>query len=346
MRNYDATHVYYFGNEKRCYNYKGLVELIEQWHTQHHIRYTPVPTYVHGDVNLFHWMFMFARDRERFIEFYNATRIEFFSDESVSVFDDIRCELQPRMLAYFLDALHDLHAPPGEKRLRAPNAHQYMLESDFSKCNTDVDGINAALNESAQQYRAERRRSKRRRMARFVKDVETPRSSARDEQDADVDAAASCDDEYVVPTKPVRRSECNVVQWKRHQVQARKELHSAVLGFNFAAVRYIVERWRNQSEQEQLLDFAAVEWALRRICKQLLPMAAAKAQAARQNGLAMIDMLFECFSSLHLCKSLVQYTDGEVSCMREHLRNIVATLPHRADIAQHVLQIKCECTAV
>jgi hypothetical protein len=336
--------------ETRHYDGDGLFELITTWHRYRNRRYMPVPLLLPANFNIFFWMFMFADEEQRFHDFYEKTRMEFFDDESVSVFADIRCELRPHMLAYFLHAMHDfftrdLHK---ERIFAATHAHLFLsYESQPAADNGENDEQQETLEEK-QERRDARRRSKRRRIVRFAMVA----SRAAAEKDVATTATTSattmidaCDDDDNVgdagPQRPVRRSECNVVQWKRHQVQARKELHRAVLEYDFADVQRIVERWHSQSQQERLLDFGAVEWALRRICKQLLPMAEAKAQLARQNGIAMIDTLMECFSSMHLCQSLLDY-NGE-TCMRQHLRNIVAALPHRADIDRHVAQMKCEC---
>lgn len=139
-----------------------------------------------------------------------------------------------------------------------------------------------------------------------------------------------------------RRNQFSAVQWKRLQVVARKQLHRAVLEYDFAAVQRIADNWCAESEDERRLDFDAVEWALRRLCKQLLPMAPAKAETARANSLAMIDTLFECFRPMRLCRAARRF--GGTKCMRQHLNNIVASVPNRFDIAQHLLRVVCDCS--
>lgn len=321
-------------------NMHALNRLVDEWIKCSGMRLYPIPSSEIANMNFTSLKFGCDQTAEwrcaQFENFYIKTRIEFYMDETLSTYHDALYELQPKMEAY----------------VRTKMLEQWQTRPDTTSCKAIVTEFTEEELQNRTEFlnqeqttifcEEEKRRSKRhcvlaRKMPHIAtthieeivstqKIVEQPKPSILE-----------------APLAKVKRSSLNAIQWKRHQVSARKQLHRAVLKYDFKAVQHIATVWQAENFEERRLDFDAIEWALRRICKQLLPMAAARAEIARANSLLMIDMLFECFQSMRLCRNCKRFGTGNVTCMVEHLGNIVATQPDRDDIAQHLKHVVCDC---
>lgn len=319
----------------------ALHRILDYWMKLHDFRIHPLPTELLCDPYHMLSKFGYGRPAETkfllFEKFYKETRIDFFMDETLSTHKDALFELQPHMLDYFLKKLHEIASkkncifflPPVIKEFTEEELQERLAKKD------DLEQLEQILKEEEEEE--EKRRSKRKCV---LKRTSVTTSTSPVEQ---------CDWKTITRIVPVpilkgKRCNFNSIQWKRQQVTARKQLHRAVLAHDFDAVKRIAARCLEEEDDERRLDFDAIEWALRRLCKQLLPMAAAKAQIAREESIVMIDTIFESFRPLNLCRSCERF-GGSVKCMCDHLVNVVSVLPERDDIARHLFKIKCECRA-
>ena len=261
-----------------------------------------------------------------FDEFYDKTRVKFFLDESKSTYRDALYELQPHMLKFFLDEVDTYFLPPAYGKPIIVELDEEWWNDWQKKCKEitqeEEDNLFGAAQENLLAIEKERLR-KSKRLCVLQREHAPLQPKRRKVEEICVESKR----------KP-RKSNFNCVQWKHLQVQARKQLHEAVLSFDFAYVKLIAKEWEEESAEERRLDVDAIEWAFRRICKQLLPHSAEKETAMRENGIRMIETLFECFSSMSLCKP---------KCMRLHIINICRDLENRSDIISHMLQYKCSC---
>lgn len=264
-----------------------------------------------------------------FDTFYDHTRTLFFLDENSSTYADSLFELQPHMLEYFQ---RELDAYFFRTRVLARPMMIPLDESWFfqwlQRFHATPSGDQAIFVTNYSALERERQRKSKRLCVLQQREqiVEQPKKRK---------LQAICDETpALLPLSKPKKTNFNCVQWKHLQVQARKQLHEAVLFYRFSHVRLIAAEWQKESEHERRLDIDAVEWAFRRICKQILPLAAEKEIAMRRNSLQMIDTLFECFASMQLCKK---------TCMKKHIIDICRNLDHRKDIVEHMMQFKCSC---
>jgi len=262
-------------------------------------------------------------ERDEFDHFYDATRIKFFQDETQSTYLDALFELRPHMLDYFVDQIVPYLSPKPVYE----EPYFFQVDDDFiEKWNARKAEEELNLTEAEQERQ---RRSKR--LCVLQKSFSAPEAKRkREEFMDDIIDPNTCASTMRKPKK----SNFNAVQWKHLQVQARKQLHEAVLSFDFKFVTIIANEWLKESEEERRLDIDAIEWAFRRICKQLLPHSAEKEAIARQNSIKMIETLFECFRSMRLCSKF---------CMRKHIIDICRDLGTRDDILHHMTNFRCSC---
>ena len=264
-----------------------------------------------------------------FDSFYDKTRTLFFLDEEKSTFQDALYELQPNMFEFFI---HEMDAWFLRAQIGRPimfELDEYWFHAWLQRFNTLTTGDQQVYKSFSAIERERQRKSQRscvlQRREIFIQEPKKRKLLENCELAPQVSDSSSI--------KP-KKLNYNCVQWKHLQVQARKQLHDSVLSYRFSHVRHIAKEWERESEQERRLDINAIEWAFRRICKQLLPLAAEKEIAMRENSLKMIDTLFESFSLMGLCKN---------NCMRKHIIDICRSLDHRKDIIDHMMQYKCSC---
>ena len=249
-------------------------------------------------------------------------------------------ELQPAMLKYFYDAMDAHFVPPGYAKpvIIDIDEEWWQIWLQSNKSITDEEAANllalAQQNFSDEQNLEIAGRERLRKSKRLCVLQKTNSATGAKKRKLHDESFDEKDDLIFNPVRKPRKNNFNSVQWKHLQVQARKQLHEAVLSFDFAFVKMIASEWEKESEQERRLDSDAIEWAFRRICKQLLPHSAEKEILMRQNGIKMIETLFDCFKSMNLCKS---------NCMRLHIIGICRSLDSRQDILTHMMQYRCSC---
>lgn len=284
-----------------------------------------------GDVGFF--------EKKAFDEFYDRTRTKFFEDETKSTFRDALYELQPEMFEYFIKEMDASFQPPGypkpvileidDEWLRNYNEKRKKIDAEEERHLLDAARQN---HENSLQLVEQERQRRSKRLCVVQRALSAPvYISTKKRKVEDIIVVA---DEPNAPARKPRKSNFNSIQWKHLQVQARKQLHEAVLSYDFPYVQLIASEWEKESDEERRLDIDALEWAFRRICKQLLPHAAEKEANMRKNAIAMIEKLFECFRSMKLC---------ERECMRLHIISICREVGNRSDIISHMMAYRCSC---
>jgi len=143
------------------------------------------------------------------------------------------------------------------------------------------------------------------------------------------------------PLLPI--TEYTPIELKRQRVSARKRLHEAVLDYDFAGVTRIAKEWLASPLNMRRLDFCAVEWALRRVCKKLLPLAHSRQVEARQNAVDMLRHLLTHFVSMKLCHNPLPSQRGPVACIRQHLMHLALAQGDRREIIDFLQLFRCEC---